>query len=271
MYHPEVYSLVEAVVKHTTCVFTGSCCGPVAVSQTINTIGLLPRGIIAGGSSGEVMCFNPGRELLCPDRGMVTARQIWDFSLKELLPLSADCPLCGHRFAPSGEIIAVVKAKQRQSAFEPGNNASTSKSLVSEPDPDLLADCPNCGEGLVFNPFFATHFEDEPKATHEETRDSLSDVAEHSIRKGYWEAAIAALERLLKLEPDSVIIQSQLAYSKIKALKDNSLPKIAEIDTLIGMIADSGHTGQADELRGLLKKKLNELKPQRKKPWWKRT
>lgn len=131
--------------------------------------------------------------------------------------------------------------------------------------------CPRCKEPLKFNPFIAAHHEYEPKTTHQPTQDSLIDVADQSIKKGYWEAAIAALERLLKLEPDSDIIQSQLAYSKIKALKDNSLPKIAEIDTLIGMIADSGHTGQADELRGLLKKKLNELKPQRKKPWWKRT
>lgn len=250
---------------------SGKCLSQFTASYAITSVKEFQGSIFGGRNCGGIFILKAGRNLLCPGNGLVTARQIWDFKLHKYLPLSADCPFCGHRFAPDEEIIAAINSKQKNCSFEPGKYESSGKSFISEPDSDLLTDCPNCGEGLVFNPFFAARLDDEPNAVHETTSESLMEVVEYSIRKGYWEAAIAALERLLKLEPDSDIIQSQLAYSKIKALKDNSLPKIAEIDTLIGMIADSGHTGQADELRGLLKKKLNELKPQRKKPWWKRT
>ena len=237
-----------------------------------DVLGILGAGrVLIGKNLGSMSILQNTENILYKDVPNTTARKIWDFEEAKYLPISADCPLCGHRFATDDNVLQTIKDITKEAKIKPEDSPCLSLPEDAWKNPGLLSHCPRCGETLKFNPFFAAHLDDDSKAVHQTTSESLMDVVEYSIRKGYWEAAIAALEKLPKLEPDSDIIQYQLAFCKIKDLKDNSLPKITEIDTLIGMIADSDHTGQADELRGLLEKKLNELKPQRKKPWWKRT
>ena len=41
---------------------------------------------------------------------IVTIRNIWSYNVKRYLPLTADCPFCGHRFEPDGKYIATIKA-----------------------------------------------------------------------------------------------------------------------------------------------------------------
>ena len=67
----------------------------------ICTASCFPGGVFFGEASGKTLIIKVNKKILCPLRSIVTIKQIWDFDFQKFLKPSADCPLCGHRFAPS--------------------------------------------------------------------------------------------------------------------------------------------------------------------------
>ena len=135
----------------------GKCLAQVAVSEMITSLGLTPGGILAVVSSGKMFNLHTCRELLCPGWGIATAKQMWDFSHKELLQLSADCPFCRHRFAPDNAVVDTIKRITEESDLTPEQSPCLDLPEEAWDDPGLLSNCPNCGEALRFNPFFPAH------------------------------------------------------------------------------------------------------------------
>ncbi len=118
-------------------------------------ITFFPSGIVIGDQKGEVIILNVDKHLLHPGRGIVTIRQIWDFELHQYQNLSADCPLCGHRFAPSLSVLDTIENITKKAGLKPGQSPCLELPKEVWEDPGLLGECPECGEGLKFNPFIA--------------------------------------------------------------------------------------------------------------------
>ncbi len=122
----------------------------------VSFAGIFAGGIMVGDESGEVAILETSRENFCPGPGIATARRIWDFSEHSYRDLSADCPFCGHRFAPPATVLATLE----ETARVVRTDSELSPCLVL-PDhaweqTDLLTDCPFCRARLRFNPFLAT-------------------------------------------------------------------------------------------------------------------
>jgi hypothetical protein len=90
---------------------------------------------------------------MCPLRGVVTIRRIWDFKKQILLPFSADCPLCGHRFAPPASVLATIDTITKKAALRPGQSPCLELPKEVWEEPGLLGNCPKCRGELKFNPF----------------------------------------------------------------------------------------------------------------------
>lgn len=97
--------------------------------------------------------------LLCPGIPIITARELWDFDEHGYLPLSADCPICGHRFPPEQRVIDTINNITVKAALKPEDSPCLSLPKEAWDDPGLLSNCPNCGEALKFNPFFPAHLD----------------------------------------------------------------------------------------------------------------
>lgn len=226
--------------------------------------------IVLGSGSGDVSILQSKRALLCPGIPIITVREIWDYIENKYQPLSADCPFCGHRFSPDDSFRTTLKEIHQNFKLWPDDIPSLKLPYETWNDKRLLCMCPRCKEPLKFNPFIAAHHEYEPKTTHQPTQDSLIDVADQSIKKGYWEAAIASLEKLLLMEPDSVDTKSKLIICLIIQLKDISGSKVTEIERLLDEIEASGNKEKANELRELLQQRITELSPKKRKYFWER-
>ena len=114
-----------------------------------------PNGIVLGCGIGEVMILYTDKELLCSGRSIATIRQIWDFELQQFQPISSDCPLCGHRFAPPASILDTIEKITKKAGLRPDQSPCLELPDEAWEDPGLLGNCPNCGEKLKFNPFIA--------------------------------------------------------------------------------------------------------------------
>ena len=126
-----------------------------AVTSVIMTIELFPGGILGGSGSDEFFVFNTKKELLSPGIGIVTVRQIWDFEFKRFIPFTADCPFCGHRFAPENKIIDTIKSLLYNSHIGPADSPCLKLPKEAWEEPELFSNCPKCSEALQFNPFLA--------------------------------------------------------------------------------------------------------------------
>jgi WD40 repeat protein len=114
-----------------------------------------PCGIILSAGSEGLIIMNVDRELLCPGIPITTIRQIWDFELKQFQQLSADCPLCGHRFAPPSSVMETIVAITKKAGLKSEQSPCLELPEEAWEDPGLLGECPNCNEKLKFNPFIA--------------------------------------------------------------------------------------------------------------------
>lgn len=101
------------------------------------------------------MILNAEKELICPGIAITCIRQIWDFELQRYQELSADCPLCGHRFAPPASVLATIEEITKKAGLRPDHPPCLELPDEAWEDPGLLGNCPNCGEALKFNPFVA--------------------------------------------------------------------------------------------------------------------
>lgn len=107
------------------------------------------------GCESRVVILNTAKNLLCSGSAITTTRQIWDFELQKYRELSADCPLCGHRFAPPASILATIDIITRKAGLRPEQSPCLELPKKAWEEPGLLGNCPKCGGELKFNPFIA--------------------------------------------------------------------------------------------------------------------
>jgi WD40 repeat protein len=124
-------------------------------NSVIFAVSLSPSGIFLGCSSGDVVLLDAHKELLNPGIAITTIRKIWDFELQRYLQLSADCPLCGHRFAPPASVLATIEEITKKAGLKLEQSPCLELPDEAWEEPGLLGNCPNCGEVLKFNPFVA--------------------------------------------------------------------------------------------------------------------
>ncbi|MBE0640230.1 MAG: DUF4062 domain-containing protein [Bacteroidales bacterium] len=134
---------------------TGSQLARLIIKTRITYFALFPKGIIFNSSSGEVIMINQEKELLCPGIPITTARYLWDFELQQYQPLSTDCPLCGHRFAPPASVLEIINTITKKANLRPDQSPCLELPDEAWEEPGLLSECPKCGEVLKFNPFIA--------------------------------------------------------------------------------------------------------------------
>ena len=134
---------------------TGEKLARLVLSCPIFANTFFPGGIVIGDEKGEVIILNVDKELLRSGKGIVTIRQIWDFEIQQYQELSADCPICGHRFAPPPSVLDTIEIITKNAGLKPGQSPCLELPKEVWDDKGLLGECPGCGEGLKFNPFIA--------------------------------------------------------------------------------------------------------------------
>jgi WD40 repeat protein len=124
-------------------------------NSKINAISCFPGGIFGGEESGNTFTLMLDKKINCPELCIVTIKQIWDFELQQYLPPTADCPLCGRRFAPPALVLATINNITKKFGLRPEQSPCLELPDEAWEDPGLLGNCPKCGGELKFNPFIA--------------------------------------------------------------------------------------------------------------------
>jgi WD40 repeat protein len=118
----------------------------------INTITWFPGGLF-GGTSNKILILNGHKDLLCPQRIIVTIRQIIDVKKPDKLKYYAECPVCGNRFKPQSSVLAYLKTVRIKANLKSDQSPCFELSKEIWNDPVLHSICPKCKEQLKFNPF----------------------------------------------------------------------------------------------------------------------
>ena len=119
-------------------------------SLNINT-----KGIITGDQGGDVIMLDLRNKYGLINEGIVTLKSIWNFESQQYQSLSADCPFCGHGFAPPALVLATIEKITKKARLRPEQSPCVELPDEAREEPGLLSDCPKCGETLKFNPFIA--------------------------------------------------------------------------------------------------------------------
>jgi len=120
----------------------------------VKAFDLIPEGIFGGNAGGEFFTLNAHKDLLCPGPGIVTACQVWDHELNQLMPLTADCPFCGNRFAPSKSTLDTIEKITNNADISLGHSPCFNLIEGTWQEKGLQSNCTKCGKKLKFNPFF---------------------------------------------------------------------------------------------------------------------
>ena len=75
--------------------------------------------------------------------------------MEKLKERSADCPLCGHRFAPPASVLDTIEKITKKAGLKPEQSPCLELPDEVWEEPGLLGNCPKCREKLKFNPFIA--------------------------------------------------------------------------------------------------------------------
>jgi hypothetical protein len=232
------------------------------------------KGILLGCYSGEVIILNADTNLLCPGTAVTTARQIWNFELQKYQELSADCPLCGHRFAPSASVLETIEKITKKAELNPEQSPCLELPKEIWDEPGLLDNCPKCGERLKFNPFVPG------KSTLDEKQHEfikLYSEAESAFNERNWEKA----ENLyLILMQQGMFIKHHLRHNiaicQINRLTGNDFDLINNINIQIEYLQEEKALDEAKIISDKLNERLSLIKKgelqikQLEKPWWKR-
>ena len=226
-----------------------------------------PNAIIYATNNSQVTILKSSRRLLCPEAPIVTARKIWDYELNKFFALSVDCPLCGNRFEPEASIVEIINSIARSYTLRPNQSPCLELPVEAWEVPGLLSNCTNCGEVLRFNPFIPVDINEVFENQREE---SLIRIAEQSYNKGYWEAAIASLQKFIAMGETSDNILEMLITSMLSGYKNLSERNLFEIEQYLQLLDMNGKTDKANELRVKLNNKIKPEAPVKKKLWWKK-
>jgi WD40 repeat protein len=120
--------------------------GPIAYTQ---------NGFILNRRFGDMTLYNPDKNLFCLGATITTIRNIWDFEFNQYQELSADCPVCSHRFTSPASVLATIEEITMKAGLRPEQSPCLELADEVWEDPGLLSNCPKCGEKLKFNPFIA--------------------------------------------------------------------------------------------------------------------
>jgi WD40 repeat protein len=134
---------------------TGEKIGFFSSTSGINAVSCYPGGIFGGDTSGNIIFLTINKTLMYSGRILVTLRQIWDYEMQKQLPLSSDCLVCGHRFAPPTEVLTTIETITMKADLRPEQSPCLELPDEAWEDSGLLSNCPNCGAELKFNPFIA--------------------------------------------------------------------------------------------------------------------
>jgi len=104
-------------------------------------------------NDNKILCID--RKFLQPSTTITTIRYIWDFRFSHYQEPSADCPICGHRFAPPISVLNTIEKITKRAGLKPEQSPCLELRDEYWEDQGLMGNCPNCGEGLNFNPFIA--------------------------------------------------------------------------------------------------------------------
>jgi WD40 repeat protein len=131
----------------------GEKVGIFSADSGVNSVSFFPGGVFGREDFGRTFVLDFPCKLLCPHPSIVTIRRIWDFKLHRHLPLSADCPLCGYRFAPLPSVLVTIGNITKKAGLKPEQSPCLDLPDEAWEEPGLLANCPKCGGELKFNPF----------------------------------------------------------------------------------------------------------------------
>jgi WD40 repeat protein len=134
---------------------TGRKISELIVSSKIQAMSLLGNTIVAGCESGEVLFLNTGLDKLRHGPSITTVRKIWDLGLDQFQDLSADCPVCGHRFLPPPSVLTAIEELTAIAALSPEQSSCLDLPDEAWENTALIDKCPKCSETLKFNPFIA--------------------------------------------------------------------------------------------------------------------
>jgi WD40 repeat protein len=130
--------------------------GKAIANSAILELALFSKGIILYCKSGEMILMELSKSLMCVSFPIVTLRRIWDFDLQRIQDAKANCPVCGYSFRPSDSIFSTIgNLTERYSLHSEDRSPCLLFPEEIWDNPELSGICPDCGELLKFNPFFA--------------------------------------------------------------------------------------------------------------------
>jgi WD40 repeat protein len=147
-------------------------------------VSVFPCGVIVGDRSGKISILF-SKEIFSSCESIANVRQIWDFELQEFQPLSADCPLCGYRFAPPVSVLETIEAITKKVCLRPEQSPCLELPDEVWREPGLSGNCPNCGGQLKFNPFFAGG-EEEHASTIDQNSREVNKVDKQMPKWKFW-------------------------------------------------------------------------------------
>jgi len=232
---------------------------------------LFRSGILLSTSSG-VFIVNVEKEWLCPSAPITSTRQIWDYNLQKHQDPSADCPLCGNRFAPPESVLNIINEITNNAGLKPEQSSCLELPNEYWDDPGLECNCPSCGEKLKFNPFFVIDLKKEKERLFMK----ISKDAEKAEKNCEWDNACKLYLKLIRLEgyafgnfmmrfyhdngPEGIDICDLLVKYSVCGI--NSMNELDDsiymnIGYIIGMLAEKGETQKAQFIENKLENFLS--------------
>jgi WD40 repeat protein len=223
---------------------------------------------------GKRVISNMRLNILSSSFLITTIRQIWDFELKDYLPLLFDCPSCSSRFKPPDLIIETIGLIANSANLITVQSPCIALPLEVWEDPGLLSICPKCGQKLKFNPFIVYDFEAEEKkkkaAEEERKYTEILENAEHAFNEADWDKAFILFLNLIQAEKFDVSYHRfKMALCRINSLDVYKPEIIANIEVLKHLLQEAGEFERVQQINDKLIERLEAIK-KAKKPWWRK-
>lgn len=132
----------------------GKCLAVSNLESSINCLDVHGSNLVVGERGGRVNMI--AIENYSPDRPIITASKLWLFDGNMWdNKLTTCCPLCGHQFTPPASVLDTIQKIAIKAGLRPEQSPCLELTDEAWEEPGLMDNCPKCGEGLKFNPFFA--------------------------------------------------------------------------------------------------------------------
>jgi len=256
----------------------------VVTNTSIGIVSLCSKGVVLGCDSGEVMILNIDNEILSRGFPITTACRIWDIELNHYQPLSADCPLCRHRFEPPTSVVETIIKIFKAAGINSKQSPCLELPNEAWEHPSLIGKCPNCYEKLKFNPFFGSDMNDiieyyssqEREKQFQNMLNKLNE-AEKAFKEENWTEAYNLYIKLVQQGKfDINYMRYNMAICKINSLFTNDPEIVSFINVLIRILQDKGVGNKAQLIADKLHARLETIKQEellKKKaeaPWWRK-